>query len=75
MDEPRMSRSQAIALVQRIMTGNYASEAEAEAWVDLLKRSLGCPHITDLIFYPEDGGSPTAEDVVERALAYRPIAL
>ena len=75
MDETRMSRTEAIALVRRIMNGDYASEAEADAWVDSLKRSLGCPHIVDLIFYPEDKGSPTAEEVVERALAYRPIAL
>ena len=75
MGEPRMSRSEAVALVLRLMTGDYTSEAEADAWVEQLKRSLGCPHITDLIFYPEDGGSPTAEDIVERALAYRPIAL
>lgn len=70
-----MNQSEAIARVQSIMTGDYASEAEADAWVDMLKRSLGCPRIADLIFYPEDDGLPTAEDVVERALAYRPTAL
>lgn len=75
MDERRLSRAEAIALVRRIMAGDYVSETEADAWVESLKRSLGCPHVTDLIFYPGDRGAPTAEEVVERALAYRPIAL
>lgn len=39
------------------MAGDYMSEIEADDWVESLKRSLGCPHIVDLIFYPEDHGA------------------
>ncbi|MCQ8193723.1 bacteriocin immunity protein [Streptomyces rugosispiralis] len=72
-----MSRAEAIALVQRIMDADYASEDEADSWLDLLDRALECPtgHVTGLIFWPPPGRELSADDVVEQALAYRPITL
>ncbi|MFI9059054.1 e9imm peptide [Streptomyces sp. WAC00303] len=76
MSAVEMSRSDAVALVQRIMDADYASEEEVDGWLDMLDRALSCPtgHISDLIFWPPVQDLSAAE-VVEHALAYRPIAL
>ncbi|WP_372462092.1 bacteriocin immunity protein [Streptomyces endocoffeicus] len=72
-----MSRAEAVALVQRIMDADYASEDEVDSWLDLLDRALGCPtgHTSGLIFWPPPDGELSADEVVAQALAYRPIAL
>ncbi|WP_097921863.1 e9imm peptide [Streptomyces sp. wa1063] len=76
MSAVEMSRTEAVALVQRIMDAGYASEEEVDGWLNRLDRALSCPtgHVSDLVFWPpvED---LSAVEVVERALAYRPIAL
>ncbi|WP_413796873.1 e9imm peptide [Streptomyces iranensis] len=71
-----MSRAEAVALVQRIMDADYTSDGEADSWLDLLDRALVCPagHVTGLIFWPPDR-ELSADEVVDQALAYRPIAL
>ncbi|MFL9653695.1 e9imm peptide [Streptomyces sp. PB17] len=71
-----MSRAEAVALVQRIMDGDCASDDEVAGWLDGLGRALACPsgHVSDLIFWsPERDLS--ADEVVDQALAYRPIVL
>ncbi|MFI5655037.1 e9imm peptide [Streptomyces anulatus] len=76
MSAMEMSRAEAVALVQRIMDADYASEEEVDGWLDMLDRALSCPtgHVSDLIFWPPVQGL-SAVEVVEQALAYRPIAL
>ncbi|MFJ9979391.1 e9imm peptide [Streptomyces cyaneofuscatus] len=72
----QVDRNEAVALVQRIMDADYASEGEADGWLDALDRALACPtgHVRDLIFWPPERDLLAAE-VVDQALAYRPIAL
>jgi hypothetical protein len=76
MSAVEMSRTDAIALVQRIMDADYASDDEADGWLDRLDRVLGCPsgHVCDLIFWPPER-ELSADEVVDQALSYRPIAL
>jgi hypothetical protein len=62
-----MSRAEGIHLVQRLMT-------EADEIIAALVRGLGCPHISDYIFWDHDP-QLTAEKVVDRALSYEPFAL
>ncbi|WP_310723348.1 bacteriocin immunity protein [Streptomyces sp. N2A] len=71
-----MSRAEAVALVQRIMDADYASEEEADSRLDMLDRALTCPtgYVSDLIFWPPER-ELSADEVVDQALAYRPIAL
>ncbi|GAA3085119.1 hypothetical protein GCM10020000_84540 [Streptomyces olivoverticillatus] len=71
-----MNRAQAVALVQRIMHADFTAEEEADGWLDMLDRALGCPsgYVSDLIFWPPDG-ELSADEVVDQALAYRPIVL
>ncbi|GAA2790955.1 e9imm peptide [Streptomyces showdoensis] len=69
----RMPRDEAILLVQRLMNAE-ASEDEADEILANLERGLACPHISDYIFWDLDP-ELTAEKAVDRALAYKPIAL
>ncbi|WP_205020840.1 bacteriocin immunity protein [Streptomyces sp. HB132] len=71
-----LSRAEAITLVQRIMEADYASEDEANEWLDMLDRALVCPsgHVSDLVFWPLER-ELSAEEVVEHALAYQSLAL
>jgi hypothetical protein len=70
----RMRRDEAIPLVQRLMTGDTTDEAQASKLLAALERGLGCPHISDYIYWDFDH-AVTAEQVVDRAMAYKPIAL
>ncbi|MGV9976654.1 e9imm peptide [Micromonospora wenchangensis] len=69
----RLTRDEAVALIERIMRLDYAGDGELNDWLDRLERDLVCPDVSDLIFttIPE----LTATEVVDRALAYRPIAM
>ncbi|GAA3654919.1 e9imm peptide [Streptomyces chitinivorans] len=76
MDAERMSRAEAVALVQRIIDMDYADDGELDDWLERLDQALVGPagHVGDLIFHP-GGPEPSAEDVVARALAYAPVTL
>ncbi|MFJ9109602.1 e9imm peptide [Streptomyces sp. NPDC102283] len=68
----RMSREEALSLVRRLLNG--AEEAEGDEILDALERGLACPHVSDYIYWSPDR-DPDPEQIVDRALAYRPIAL
>ncbi|WP_405968591.1 e9imm peptide [Streptomyces sp. NBC_00015] len=76
MTAVEMSRAEAIALVQRVMDASCASDVEVADWLERLDRALACPsgHVSDLIFWPPERDL-SADEVVDQALAYRPIAL
>ncbi|GAA2767568.1 hypothetical protein GCM10010103_66100 [Streptomyces paradoxus] len=76
MSTVEMSRAEAIALVKWIMQADYGSDDELDGWLDRLGRALACPagHVSDLIFWPP-ARELSADEVVDQALAYRPIAL
>ncbi|MGI5372620.1 e9imm peptide [Streptomyces iakyrus] len=69
-----MSHAEAVALVQRIMDADYVSDDEVDGWLDGLDKALACPsgHVSDLIFWPPEQ-ELSAKEVVDQALAYRPI--
>ncbi|MFJ3762180.1 e9imm peptide [Streptomyces sp. NPDC090080] len=71
-----MSRAEAVAVAQRIMQADYASDDEADGWLDRLDRAPACPtgHVGGLIFRPP-ARDLSADEVVDQALAYRPVAL
>ncbi|WCN07218.1 e9imm peptide [Streptomyces sp. M92] len=55
---------------------DYVSDDEVDGWLDRLDRALARPsgHVSDLIFCPPERELP-ADEVVDQALTYRPIAL
>ncbi|MEV0262609.1 bacteriocin immunity protein [Streptomyces sp. NPDC050617] len=67
-----MTRSELIQLVERIMAGE-GSESEHDALVRTLEENVPHPRVLGLIYYSDP--ALTAEQVVDQALAYRPIAL
>lgn len=70
-------RDRLVALVERLMAGSYANEVELDRDTAELESSVLHPRALDLIFHWEDefDREPTSEDVVERALSYRPIEM
>ncbi len=68
--ENRLSREQLIELVQKIMKAE-GTEEELDRWQILLKANVADPEVSDLIFYSDVELSP--EEVVDRALSYKPI--
>ncbi|MFD8789935.1 e9imm peptide [Streptomyces vinaceus] len=60
-------------MVQRLLDCE-ATQAEEETIISTLQRGLACPHISDYIYWDFDPAL-SAEKVVDRAMAYKPIAL
>jgi hypothetical protein len=69
-----VSRDELIEVVRRIVSVD-GTEQELNELMDLLERNVPHPEVSNLIFYPPDGISLSPEQVVDRALAYRPIEL
>ncbi|MBT2368135.1 e9imm peptide [Streptomyces sp. ISL-10] len=69
-----MSRDEAISLVQHLLDADTADEAEHSEILNALRRGLMCPHISDYIYWA-NAPEPNAANIVDRALAYSPIAL
>ena len=65
-----MSREELIELVEKIMKCE-GSEEEVDNMIYVLKKNVIDPEVTNYIFYEEN----TPEEVVDKALAYKPIIL
>ncbi len=70
--QPSLSRAELIQLVQRIQDGE-GSEQQQDEWLELLTCQVPHPEVSNLIFWNEEDW--TAEQIVDVALAYRPIIL
>lgn len=73
----RSARPRLIELVTRLQAGDYASEADADHDAEAFQAAVLHPAALGLVFWPdrEFDHEPTPDEVVDRALAYRPIAL
>lgn len=69
-----MDREEALHLVRRLMAADFSDEAEVSEAVAKLERGLACPRISDYVYWDFDP-EPTAEKIIDRALAYEPFAL
>jgi hypothetical protein len=70
-------RERLIRLVQRIMDGDYSADEEVDSLVAEFEAAVLHPGASSLIFWPTDefDHDPSAAEVVDRALSYRPIEL
>jgi hypothetical protein len=66
-----LPRDELVAMVRRIQSGDYATEADGDRLLDEVKRSVLDPEVSDLIFMRVPALS--AEEIVDRAMAYAPI--
>lgn len=64
-------RAKLIERVRRIVDGEYGSDAQVEHLLRRLERHLLDPQLTAYIFWPDRRMTPA--EIVDRALAYRPI--
>jgi hypothetical protein len=69
-----MTREELIELVRKISQAE-GTEEELERMMITLKNNVRHPEVSDLIFYPPEGRRLSPEEIVDRALAYRPIQL
>ena len=74
-----LDRSQLIVLVERIRQSE-GTEDEIDQWIDAVERNIPAPtgYVTDLIFWSSDygyAGEPSATEIVDKALSYKPIRL
>ncbi len=64
-----MTRAELITIVQQLLDGE-GDDAQVSSWLQQLRANLPHPAISDLIFYPVGDREPTAEEIVDEALAY-----
>lgn len=76
---PDITRDELVEIARRIMAGlgPQSDDPDADWYTLVFDTNLTMPYASSLIFTPpaELGPDPTAEQVVDTALAYRPIAL
>ena len=65
-----MTREELILLVDKIMKCQ-GSEKEIDEMMELLEQHVIDPEVSNYIFYEEN----TPEEVIDKALAYKPIIL
>jgi len=70
-------RERLVELVRRILAGDYRGDAGVDAAVSEFAASVPHPRASALIFYwdKEFDHEPSAEEIVDRALTYRPVDL
>lgn len=70
-------RERLIGLVGRLRAGDFKTEEEGDRAIAELEGQVPHPRVSDLIFHWRDefASAPTAEEVVDRALSYRPFEL
>lgn len=67
-----VTRDELVEIVHRLLDAS----AESDYYLRLLEANVSHPQVGDLVFYPSDGLQDTsAEQIVDQALKYRPIAL
>jgi hypothetical protein len=77
-----ISRAELIEIVRRLMPTDELYDADNEAyWTALFEANVPRPDAASLVYYPPDDAvdarswAPSADEVVELALSYRPIEL
>ena len=69
-EDNKLTREELISLVEKIMKCQ-GSEEEIDEMIMLLQKNVPDPEVTNYIFYEEN----TSDEVVDKALAYKPILL
>lgn len=70
------SREYLLSLINRLLVGE-GTELEQDAWLMELEDSVPHPSISGLMAYPDEyfDHQPTAQEILDKALNYRAIAL
>ena len=68
----KLTREELINLVNKIVECE-GSEEEIDEMIDMVKKNVPYPDISDLIYWSEDELTP--EQIIDKALNYKPIQL
>jgi len=71
---PKLSKVELVDLVRRICAAE-GTEEQQEEMMNLLRANVPHPEVSDLIYYPPGDVELSPEEIVELALAYKPIRL
>ncbi|WP_299611417.1 bacteriocin immunity protein [uncultured Aquimarina sp.] len=66
-----MTRRELIELVKEIINVENKTEKEIDRLLEILEQNVPDPEVSDLIYYDE----LTPEQIVDKALSYKPIQL
>jgi hypothetical protein len=69
----KLSKYQLIKLVRKIAEGECSSEAQRDKLISIIEENIPAPDITSYIFHHDPELTP--EEIVDKALAYKPIIL
>ncbi|MFE3194245.1 hypothetical protein ACFXHA_34930 [Nocardia sp. NPDC059240] len=69
-----VDRAQLVDLVNRLYEGQ-GDESQQDEWLRTLKDAVADPRVGDYIFWDDSNPRLTPEQIVDKALAYNPIAL
>jgi hypothetical protein len=70
---PDITRAELVEVTQRIL--DEPADPDCPYYLLILRANVPHPAITNLIFRPAAGTEPTAEEIIDKALSYRPITL
>ena len=73
----KLNKPELIELVKQILNPNNG-DIKRSKLLEFLEENVSHPAISDLIFWPQDndlGLNPTIEEIVDKALSYKPIQL
>lgn len=68
----KLSKEELIEIVKKLCNGEGDDE-ECSEWIDILIKNTKCPEISNYIFWSKEELTP--EQIIEKALSYRPILL
>lgn len=64
------TRMRALELIRMLRNPPHVPDEETDDLLTQLERMLGCPHVSDLMFY--ENPELSDDEVIDRALAYSP---
>ncbi|MFF2554852.1 hypothetical protein ACFVUS_27880 [Nocardia sp. NPDC058058] len=71
----KLNREQLIDLVGRLISREGGDEETQDRWMDQIESSVSDPNIVEYIYHDFSTPPLTPEQIVDKALAYQPIAL
>jgi hypothetical protein len=70
--DKKLSKVELIDLVTKVCKA-CGSEEEIDKWIEIVENETGCPEVSDYIYW--DKGNLSPEQIVEKALSYKPMYL
>lgn len=70
--DKKLSKEEMLKIVEKLSNGE-GDDIESSEWIEALERNTGCLDISDYIFWNNEDLTP--EQILEKALSYKPIVI